>query len=327
MSAPYFVEILARNGDVQHRHRVASLPIRLGRAYDNDCILDDAHTAPHHAIVEDGEHGLLLSDLGSKNGCINQGKRQDRITLSGNTVVRIGHTRLRIRAADFAVEPELADTTMHGWEGITPGLIGLFLIALLMGLEQWQGDVEAFQPIRYLLAIASGIGAAMLWAGIWALANRLFGGHARLGRHLFILGSGLLVLSIWSTLSKIAAFAWSAEWLTRYGSLVSIALFCGVLFFHLRTVKPQHPKRFLITCMVLMVGGSSLALMSNLQGSGRTADELYMSVLLPPSLRDSPNRDIDQFMARTATLRNRADAARASTVKDAVDDSDEDDSD
>jgi hypothetical protein len=43
MKPPYFLEILAENGDVQHRQRIATLPIRIGRGYDNDFILDDAH--------------------------------------------------------------------------------------------------------------------------------------------------------------------------------------------------------------------------------------------------------------------------------------------
>lgn len=38
LRGPWTVETLARNGEVLHRHRVASLPIRMGRAYDNDFI-------------------------------------------------------------------------------------------------------------------------------------------------------------------------------------------------------------------------------------------------------------------------------------------------
>ena len=42
MSAPYFIETLARNGDVLHRHQVDQLPIRLGRGYDNGLRLSRA---------------------------------------------------------------------------------------------------------------------------------------------------------------------------------------------------------------------------------------------------------------------------------------------
>ncbi|MFS2003644.1 FHA domain-containing protein [Duganella sp. CT11-25] len=326
MTAPYFVEILARNGDVLHRHKVGALPIRLGRSYDNDIILDDAHSAASHAIVEAGENGkLVLRDLGSKNGTVYKGKRQTSVALGGDTVVRLGHTRLRVRAADFPVAAEVEDTTMHGWEGATPATIGLVLIAVFTCMETWLSDVEPFALIRYLLVLASSLAAGLLWAGVWALANRLFGSHARLGRHLFILGSGLAVVGLWRAGSAVMAYAWSAETLTRYGNLVTLAIACGMLFFHLITIKPHHPRRFAIACWVMLVGGAGLMLMTNLQGTGRTADELYMSVLLPPEVRHSEDRSVDQFMANAAKLKTDIDAARTRAVKNGVPETDDDD--
>ena len=128
MSAPYFIETLARNGDVLHRHKVDALPIRLGRGYDNDFILDDAFAAPRHAVIEaDAAGGIVLRDLGSKNGVIHRGKRHATLPLTGETVIRIGHTNLRVRASGYEVEPELLDRTRHGWEGALPGLVGLLL--------------------------------------------------------------------------------------------------------------------------------------------------------------------------------------------------------
>jgi len=323
MKPPYAIEVLSRSGEVLHRHQVHSLPIRLGRAYDNDFIVDDAHAAAHHASVELNERGeLLMTDLGSKNGTIYRGARIGKLVLGGDTVVRLGHTRLRVRAADFPVPPELADTTMHGWEGATPALLGFVLIALFTALESWIGDVESFQLVRYLLVVASGLAAGLVWAGVWALANRLFGSHARFGRHVFILGCGLFAVGAWRAASSVMAYAWSAEWLTRYGNLVSLAPACGMLFFHLWTIKPHHPRRFAATCAVLMLASSGLVMMTNLQSTGRTADELYMSVLLPPSVRSSPDHSVDDFLADAGKLKARADAARARAVKNGDDDDD-----
>lgn len=328
MKAPYFIEILARNGDVLHRHKVATLPIRLGRSYDNDVILDDAHSAAAHAVVDANEDGqLVLRDLGSKNGTYLNGKRQTSVVLAGDTMVRLGHTRLRVRAADFPVADEWADTTMHGWEGAAPATIGLALIAIFTCLETWLSDVEPFALIRYLLVLASSLAAGLLWSGVWALANRLFGSHARLGRHLFILGSGLAVLGVWRVGGAALAYAWSAEAFTRYGNLVTLAIACGMLFFHLITIKPHHPRRFAVSCWVMLVGGAGLMLMTNLQSTGRASDELYMSVLLPPEVRHSPDRSVDQFMADAAKLKTGADAARVRAVKDGTPETDDDDGD
>ena len=325
MKAPYFVEILARNGDVLHRHKVAELPIRIGRSYDNEIILDDGHSAASHAIVEIDQHNqVVMRDLGSKNGTIHKGRRQASITLDGDTVVRLGHTRLRVRPSDFPVAAEIADTTMHGWEGATPATIGLVLIAVFSCLETWLSDVEPFALIRYLLVLASSLAAGLLWAGVWALANRLFGAHARMGRHLFILGSALAAVGVWRAGSAVLAYAWSAESLTRYGNLVTLAIACAMIFFHLLTIKPHHPRRLLITTTVMLLAGSGLVVLSNLQGTGRAADELYMSVLLPPEVRASDDRSVDQFLANAGKLKAALDAARSHAVKDgAADDGDE----
>lgn len=323
MKAPYYLELLSRGGDVLHRQRFDALPIRLGRAYDNDVILDDAHTGAHHAVIEADPQGApVLRDLGSRNGTISNGKRQASVALDGDAVARLGHTRVRVRGADFTVAHELTDTTMHGWEGAAPALAGLLLIGLFAGLENWLADIDAFQPIRYLLVVASGLGVGLAWSGGWALANRLFGTHARLGRHLFILGTGLFTVGAWRVLSDVLAFAWSAEWLTRYGNVAVVALVCGMLFFHLWTIKPHYPRRFAVSCGVLFLAGVGLNLMTNVQSTGRAADELYMSVLLPPALRQSPDHSVADFMSAAAKLKAEADAARARAGKD--DDEDED---
>jgi hypothetical protein len=325
MNGPFFIETLARNGDVLHRHRVDTLPITLGRGYHNDFILDDAHTAPAHAVVELAEDGaLVMRDLGTQNGIVVHGKRQASVPISGTTVVRLGHTRLRVRDAAFPVEAEIADTTMHAWEGGVPALAGLALIALFVGVTEALSDTGAFQAIRYLLVIATGIGAGMVWSGVWALANRLFSGHARLGRHLFILGSGLVATGAWKALSSVLAYAWSAEVFTRYGNHVVMLIMVAMIYNHLRTIKPHKPRAFISSCAVFLALGSGLILMRNYEGAGRLRDELYMSVILPPEVRSSKDHSVDEFMGDAARLKAEADKARKSS-KLKKDDEDDDD--
>jgi hypothetical protein len=158
MKAPYFVEILARNGDVLHRHRLQQLPIRIGRGYDNDVILDDAHSAASHASRNGRAHQMLLRDLGSKNGSYYGGKRCEALRSTATRVVRLGHTRLRVRRAisrwhrKWPTPPCMAgkappadnrpgaDRRVRWWR---PG-----------------SDVEPFALIRYLLVLASSLAPA-----------------------------------------------------------------------------------------------------------------------------------------------------------------------
>lgn len=317
MKGPFFIETLARNGDVLHRHQVNTLPIHLGRGYDNDFIVDDDYAAPRHAVIEaDADGQLVLRDLGTRNGVVHRGRRQDRIVLGGDTVVRVGHTSLRVRAADYPVAAEMVDRTRHGWEGALPGVTGIALIAAVALLEAWLHDSQSFQLNRYLMVLAGALGIALVWSGVWAFANRLFGRHARLGRHLFILGCALAAITAYGLAASAIGYAFSLEALTRYGSLVTIVLAAGMVYFHLATVKPQRRRRFAAACVALAVFGSGLVLVGNEQRNGRLADELYMSALLPPSMRVSDDRSVEEFMGQVDAMKPRLDAERARKAGD-----------
>lgn len=315
MKPPYFIEVLARNGEVQHRHPFSDLPISIGRAYDNALILDDVHSAAHHALVEsDGADGLCIRDLGSLNGLMYRGRRRAALSLNGHTVVRLGQTNLRVRSSDFAVEKEAFDSSNYGWEGWPPALAGMILICLLSLSGSWLSDVEKFAPIRYLMTLAQILATALFWSGIWAFANRLFGGHARFGRHLYIAACGMTAAQLLSYLSALAGYAFSWEILTRYSSHLFVAIAAATLYFHLITIKPRLRKRLLASALLFSLMGSGLVLMTNYQRNGRLADEFYMNDLFAPALRVSGNHSVGHFMSGAEKLQAKVDAERSKVV-------------
>lgn len=311
LRGPWTVETLARNGEVLHRHRVAALPIRIGRAYDNDFIVDDDYAAAHHAVLEAAEDGKLrLRDLGSRNGIVHRGRRiKDALAIDGDTVVRMGHTSLRIRGAAHQVAPELVDRTMHGWEGMLPGGAGIVLALLAALLVAWLTDASN-DPERYAQFPAAAAGIGLAWSGLWAFGNRLFGRRARLGRHLFIYGSALAALVGVRLLASVAAYAWSLEWLTGYASHAAVATVAVAVYFHLATVTPQYRRRLRLACALLAILASILILAGNMQRHGRTADELYMPVLLPPELRASPDLPVADYMNQVGAMKREIDEER-----------------
>ena len=311
MNGPWYVELLARNGDVLQRHCVDALPIRIGRGYANDVILDDDYAAPSHAVVEpDADGRLVLRDLGSRNGIVVRGRRVQDVVLAGDTVARIGHTALRVRAADFPVAPELVDRTFHRWEGVLPGALGLLLAGAVALLARWLADDSLFEVARYAEALAAGLAVALLWGGAWACANRLFARHARLGRHLFVFGCGVAALAAYVLLGSTLAYAFSAEAFTHYASHVAVVLVAGAVYFHLCTIRPQNRVRYRWICAGLAVLCSSLILAGNVQRTGRLSDELYMAVLMPPTVRVSPDHGLDEFMRGVEGMKGPLDRSR-----------------
>jgi hypothetical protein len=315
MNGPFYVEVLARNGEVKLRQRLDALPIRIGRGYDNDFILDDRHTSPHHAVVQAGtDGGLEIHDLGSRNGVILKGRRQALTVVDGNSVFRLGHTNLRVRSADFHVSDEVTDTTRHNWEGWPPAMVGFALLVLMTLASVWSTDTEKADAIRYFTALAAILSLALLWSGGWALANRLFEGQLRFGRHVFIAACGLVVSEIMSLLIGVTAYAFSLETLTRYDNHLAIAIVAGMVFFHLLTVNPNHPRRFALVAVVVSILGSGVMTLVHYQSSGRFADELYMGELLPPSLRLSSDKPVSQFLSEAGKLKAGVDAERSKEV-------------
>jgi pSer/pThr/pTyr-binding forkhead associated (FHA) protein len=310
MSSPYFIEILNRSGDVKERHRLVSLPIRIGRAYDNDVILDDPHSATYHAQILANDQGkLVVHDLGSKNGLVCRNQRHHEIALDGNCVFRLGHSNLRLRTADFQVAAELADDTNHNWEGWPPALLGLFLVALFILGRRWLFNNEENNPITYLMTLGTALGIAVLWAGAWAFINRMLDGHHRLGRHLFIAGCGYAAVEIWALLSNILGYAFSLPFFTGYGGLLEVLIVVLTLYYHLNTVHSRHPRRIQIICLSLLMIFFGNSLMSNYQRTGILTDELYMSQLLPPAFQITPTHSLDTFFSAAQNLKGKVDQA------------------
>jgi len=317
MKTPFFVEILSRSKEVRHRHRLDAVPIRIGRGYDNDIILDDPHIAEHHAVIEqDADGGLTIRDQGSRNGVVCSGLRKTKIALDGNTVFKLGHTHLRVRSSDFIVENEIPVSRFHNWEGWPPAVAGLSIIVILACLTTWMTSTDKQEATDYLLSIVIILGVGMIWSGSWAFANRLFGGNTRLGRHLLIFGSGFAAAMLWDLVGSALAYALSWEVITRYESHVLIAIIATIVFFHLKHISPYRVRYLGMSCIAISVIGSAIILVINYSSGNRFSDELYMSVRMPPALRLSADKPVATLITAAEKLKSQVDIARTKDVSD-----------
>lgn len=310
MSQVIFIELLARNGEVMHRYRFDKLPVRIGRAYDSDLILDDPHVAPHHAVLEEVHGELVLRAAETHNGIISGKQRKNLVDMDGHNQVRLGHTRLRARPIDFAVAPEIPDATNHGWEGLPPAFVGLGIGCLAALASQWLGGTAATETLSLFTEAASMLLALLVWSTLWALANRIFAGNARFGRHLFIASLGYLFDEFWGHASGIVAYRFGWEFLDRYSEMFYLLPMAIAVYFHLITVKPRLPKRMAaITCGIL-IAATAMILTNTYVRSGTLANKSYMAAPYPPALQKSPAISLDEFLLRAELLRPRLEGMR-----------------
>ena len=149
-----WLEILSRHGDVVARHRCAAREMRVGRAYDNDIVLDDPYVAARHLRIFRDERGdWIAEDIGSVNGLFadRDKRRQQRIVLDADRPVRIGHTYLRIRGSAHRVPPERVIETSTG-----ALFIALIVTVAVLGLEAlglWLQETGEPRLPRYVLPL------------------------------------------------------------------------------------------------------------------------------------------------------------------------------
>lgn len=74
--------------------------ISIGRASDNDVIVDDAMVSRHHCQLKLQHGAYSLADLGSRNGSFVNGQAVSEIALGPGDQIRIGETRLEFQVRD-----------------------------------------------------------------------------------------------------------------------------------------------------------------------------------------------------------------------------------
>lgn len=82
------------------RFDLGSPLISIGRASDNDVIVDDALVSRHHCQLKLQHGAYSLADLGSRNGSYVNGQPVSEIALGPGDQIRIGATRLEFQVRD-----------------------------------------------------------------------------------------------------------------------------------------------------------------------------------------------------------------------------------
>jgi hypothetical protein len=309
MAPVIWIEILSRGGQVIARHRCAGSELRIGRSYHSDVIIDDPTVAPDHLRVTQGDDGAILAEATSEATAFTiKGERRERSLVDGDTVLRIGHTSLRIRDETYPV-PAAASVVEPKTRWIE--LSALIIVALLInGATLWLNEISEPRLSRYVAGMV-GLGAAvLLWSGLWALVSRIFAGAARFPRHLGIAAGAFLVYTIYSILAGFLAFSLSSGLISgnvATGFWVVLGVAC---FLHLQVIAPSHAWVKAGIIAVLVIAGIAAQLANRSEQLKNGAQPSIAETTFPPTFRLARAHSAEQFFTAVDGLREELDADR-----------------
>jgi hypothetical protein len=315
----WYVEQLQRDGAVLSRLQIeeGTGVIRIGRAFDNDVVLDDPHCALHHAQLELAADGSArLVDLNSKNGIIGKvsgrNKRAPAFTVSDDAPYRLGQTPLRIRSSAWALPPERVLSRRRVW---LYALIALLVVFAHGAWDIWLGDVQTKSPAYLNQLSGLGFGLAM-WSGMYALLSRIFTGAERFFSHLLIACTGCMSGTLLLYLLELLSFSMGWLWPIRITDQAVIIVAACTVSFHVRLADPRHWPTSRIVVILIAAGAIIVPLTQRWVSHGRLTDVQTLYAIKHPALRLTTPVPVATFSDSNAALKAKVDKARKAEEND-----------
>jgi hypothetical protein len=309
-----WIETLSRHKEPVHRLRCPDETVTVGRAYDNDAIVDDPYVAPHHLRIRRDDDGTLIAeDLGTQNGLYDEKcRRCQMLRLSGNTQFRIGQTWLRVRESAFAVAPE---RKLSPSKRLWPWLVTLLIptIGLQVLFTWFQDSWERQDAISmYLGPLLMFSLLTALWIGFWAFMARIFLGHVYVIIHSIIALSGLATAFVALFLQNWLSFAFSSSSIAYYGFVFYWALLAAICIAHLRAIRVRlFLRKALVVSALAFCAGLTQWLADQPFSSDESSDDDYLKQMFPPSWRLAAPKTEEEFIGEIHELKARLDTLRA----------------
>lgn len=313
------LEVIDRDGRVRRAQPVAAWPLRLGRALDNDVVLDDPHLAPYHALIEPGADGRLeVLALPGVNG-LQQGRRRippgQRLALGGGAggagaaggdgSFVAGQTRLRLRLPGEALAPERPLARSGGHAVSLAFALAFWLWVLADHAIEIDPGSRASDWLVPLVAVPAVL---VLWTALWSLASKLFQHRLDFWPHFGVAARGALAIEVTAfVLPWLSALTgWAPP--SRLAAAASLALVAVVVVAHARLVLPHLGRVLATVAVAVYLLGAGVGLALNQQRHDRWFEQLYTATLPPPALLWGSRASPEAFLREAAALQPRLEA-------------------
>lgn len=274
---------------------------RIGRASDNDIVIDDLLVSRYQAELHATSSGLELIDVGSRNGTFVNGRPVQRAVLEEFDLVSIGHGLFRLVGGRLEEYHDTGDVTFEAAGISTRRADGHTLL----------DDVSFSLSERSLLAVVgpSGSGKSTLLAALAGLKP------ADEGRALY---GGRDLYEDYAELRSRIGFVPQDDVLHRELTVRSTLDYAGRLRFPADVTSAEAEKRIDDLLAELGIAHRDQAPLDQLSGGERKRTNVVSELLTGPSLLflDEPTSGLDPGICRVLMqkLRELADDGRTVVV-------------
>ncbi|TMH12150.1 MAG: hypothetical protein E6H58_05925 [Betaproteobacteria bacterium] len=301
------LEVLDRDGHVRHNLPITDWPASVGRALDNQLVLDDAHVAAHHFTIDADAAGAFIQVGETINGLRANGRHHgaaERFPVGPQSMrLDVGDSHLCLRLAEHALAPEQPlNTPRTLWHHVglplVAGIVVLVTLLFATWLDTDPDDLSRTVGGMLMTALIAGLA----WCAGWALLSKIFTRRSHFWWHVRVLLLAVIALEVVDTLAHLLGFAMSWPWISDFGFVARYAVIAAMLYFHLLGIEPRRRTRLRVVAVTAFLVGTASSLWFNQQARDQFGDELYMNHLFPPALRVARPLETAQFVKGLAPL-------------------------
>jgi hypothetical protein len=304
------IEELSRGGGHSCYHRVEKLPVRIGRALDNDIIIPDPYVSPLHVTIEEGTDCWMVIDRGSENGTfVGKNKKiEGAATLVSGDRLTVGRTQLRVWSSEHKSAPTLRLAVQQGSGGrLTIPLLACVSFMVTAAFLTLHLFLETAKQTIVITLFANAIPYLffpILWAGIWACAGFILRRKSRFSLQ-FITANGALVCIIVITVStEYFDYLSGSEKMASVFQYAAMALLSALLLFANLVIATgiADVRRAL---SALLIGGgviAVIAIVDHAESFENRISPAYSRTLKPPYAKITRSITLDRFIKESETL-------------------------
>lgn len=305
-----FVEILDGKGAVIERIPVDALPIKVGRAYANDVILNDPYVCPLHLAIGPDEQGRLIArDLNSVNGLRTESGEEPVSTLEihSGSQFRVGHTQLRYCSVDHPLAPTLVDRDGGKSRLSSPyvATVAGAAIFLLLCLDAYLTTVDRATVAAIVTEPLTTFAMLLVWAGLWALASRIIVSRIHFPEHVLV-ACGAVV--------GFFALGASAEWTEFLFPFIPIIWIAGLfgsgvilaalVYGHLKYATSLRRRSRFWAAFAVSVAMAGVSAISDFASRSKFSNVMdFTGIVKPIDGSLLPTITVDQFIDRSQKLK------------------------